>query len=287
MKWIWIAITLTALTTSAAAQEYAVQLLRPQKVGTKCTYTGQAKVQEIVTLTKEGQVINRSMESFSVDMKAEREILEVDAQGRVLAANFKVVYCMRTRENKMKELAPRGALIEARFKDGEETFSIDGQPASPETAEALSIMVVLADGGPTFDQVFGTSAKQAAGSSWPVNRAAAAESFKASGVTVKPDDVSGTISLKGKGNSGNRDYLEFEGGMTFEKLSVGLPDTYTLLDGRLTYRFNGRFPLDTSLEPLQEKKEMMLAINARDKSDPKIVLNSVTKQTANVKKIPL
>ena len=104
---------------------------------------------------------------------------------------------------------------------------------------------------------------------------------------ARPGDVSGTVTLADKGSSGGHDYLLLKGAMSFEKMTVNLPEAYTLDKGKLNYSFEGRFPLDFALEPLLEKKDMTLSIDMKDKKDPKILLNSVTKQFAKIEKKPL
>ncbi len=269
------------------ARDHDVRLLRALEPGARSDYSGQATLVETVTISTGGRVLDREVRQYAIDLKGIREVLAVDDKGRATSVSFTVTYCTKTVDNRMKELAPRGSVITATFSDGEEKFTIDDATADPEATEALSLLVVLADGGPTVDEVFGTTEKQTEGSSWSISPGAAAESFATSGVRVAEKAVSGSVTLTGVGPIGGQDCLSLEGELVFAEMSLQLPDAYTLEHGELRYRFDGRFPVDTALEPLVENKEMVLTLATREKERPELEIVSVTRQTAKIRKKPL
>ena len=273
------------LTTWSA--DHTIQLLRPVEVGDRCNYNGQAVLAETVTVANASGVISRRIDGYAVDLKAIREVLTVDDAGRATALSFEVVYCTKTRDNRMKEMVPRGALLTARFEDGEERFSVDGTPVDTETAEALSILIVLADEGPTIDEVFGTEDDQPVGGRWPVRPAPAARSFANSGLTVKPEAVTGEVGLAEITSVGGRDCLKIVGALGFSSVGVSLPESLSLVGGTLDYRFESYYPLGMTGEPVREQKEMVSNLTTREKARPEVEIVSVTRQTARIQKTPL
>jgi len=283
----FLLLALLFAATGLTAQEYSIKLLRPLTVGARSNYTGQAMIRETTTIAKEGQVLNRSREEFSIDLKAIREILAVDAQGRGTAMSFSVVYCVKAIGNKVKDLAPRGSVIKAIFKDGKEHFTIDGQPAGVEASEALSVLLVIADGGPTNDQIFGVSGKKKIGDSWSVNAEHAVQGFASTGLKVAAADVTGSVHLKEKVSANGSDCLVIAGDMNFSKLTVPLPGDFLFRGGQLQYQFSGKFPLDQTTETVFEKKTMTLTVEAENRKESGIKLRSVTQQEATIRQSPI
>ena len=52
-------------------------------------------------------------------------------------------------------------------------FEIEGAPASGKVSKALDLVVNITSGGPTDDDIFGTTERKKAGDSWPINKAVA------------------------------------------------------------------------------------------------------------------
>lgn len=271
---------MTLICGMALAQEASIQLLRPVAVGDKVNYTGRASIEEVLTQVYDGRAVNRSVNKFSVDMKAVREALTVDDAGRVVKASFQVVYCMRTDNNKMREIVPRDAVLIAEYKDGQEIFTLDGKPLPEDVNESLAILVALGDGGPTTDQVFGVKGKKKVGDRWPVNPEFAAKSFARSDITVRNDKVRGETTLE----EISGDHMKVSGFLAFDEMSLSLPEGFTLEEGELNYSFKMKLPLDGALEPVREEKEMLLTITADDPGQEKMKLLSVTRQKAVIQK---
>jgi len=287
MKRLWTTLALSSYSIFAVTADHEIRLLRPLEPGHRCSFSGQAVLAENVTVSSENRVLDRRESGYAVDMKATREVIRVDGSGRATELAFTIHYCTKTRDNRMKELIPRGAVLRATFENGEERFSVDGEPTDAETTEALSILIVLADDGPTIDEVFGTDARQAVGGRWPVDPGPAARSFANSGIVVGEDAVSGEVGLAELSTVADQACLEIVGELAFSSLEVTLPSTFELIDGTLGYRFEGHYPRDPGLEPPRERKEMVLTLTTREKERPEVRIVSVTRQSAHIDKRPL
>ena len=101
---------------------------------------------------------------------------------------------------------------------------VDGAPATPELRKALKDLLDLRVGGPTDDEIFGTTQPQLAGAHWPLNgELARADLAEDQGADVTSTTISGETTFVGIKHVGNLDALEMKAEMHIDGIKVPLP----------------------------------------------------------------
>jgi hypothetical protein len=149
---------------------------------------------------------------------------------------------------------------------------VDGAPASPEQRKALKDILSLRVGGPTDDDIFGTTQPQLAGAHWPVNGGLArADLAEDTGVTST--SVSGETTFVGVKRVGDVDALEMRGEMHLEGITVPLPPGATSEPGQANVTMTNVLPVDENRGVLESHAafEMKVRIHAPTKTGDSVI----------------
>src|SRR5436190_14907438 len=163
------AVVSLTFVAGLVAQDYAIKLSRPSRVGLKRHVTARCTEREEQSVVVSGRT-NRTENTYDLDFAAEAEDLEVDAKGQVTKASFTLENCLKTSKQGREQIFPKGTVVVASSREGKTVFSTQGgEPIPPATGKVLSAAISVHNGGPDDDEVFGTAARQSIGSSWPAN----------------------------------------------------------------------------------------------------------------------
>jgi hypothetical protein len=103
-------------------------------------------------------------------------------------------------------------------------LTVDGSPVSLELRKALRDVLDLRVGGPSDDEIFGTSQPQHVGAHWPINgELARADLAEDQGADVSSTKISGETTFAGVKHVGSLDALELKAEMHIDGLTVTLP----------------------------------------------------------------
>jgi len=254
------ALLLLTFVASAFAQEYAIKLSRPSRVGSKRHVTGRATEREEQSLVVSGRT-NHTENAYDLDFAAEAEVLEVDSKGLVKKALFTLEKCLKTSKQGREPLFPNGTVIVASSQENKTVFSTkDGQPIPPAESKVLGAVISVHNDGPDDDEIFGTAARQKIGGSWPVNADVALRDLekKMPGMTLSAGK--GSTRLVGTTKLDGIDSLELSAELRMQASPANLPPEMKILQNELTAQFAGSFPVDTSRQPLTENMEMTVKL---------------------------
>ena len=263
-----IAIVSLAFVAGSFAQEYAIKLSRPKRIGLKCHVTGRATERDEQSLVVSGRT-NRTENAYDLDFAADSEILEVDSKGHATKASFTLENCLKTSKEGRGQLFPKGTVIVASVQEGKRVFSTkDGQPIPPAESKVLSALISVHQGEADDDDIFGTTARQKVGSTWPVNSDVALRDLerKMPGMTLTAGK--GSTRLVGITKVDGVDCLDISAELRMQVSPRTPPPELKLIQNELAAQATGTFPVNTSRQPLTETMEMTMKLAMSGKLGP-------------------
>jgi hypothetical protein len=269
-RFLFTVVTLT-FVAGLVAQEYAIKLSRPSRVGLKRHVTARCTEREEQTFVVPGKT-NHTENAYELDFAAEAEDLEVDAKGHVTKASFTLENCLKTSKQGREQLFTKGTVVVASSREGKTVFSTQGgQPIPPAADKVLSAAISVHNGGPDDDEVFGTTARQGIGSSWPANADLALRDLekKMPGMTMSAGK--GITRLVGTTKVDGVDCLELSAELQMRATPANPPAGMKVIQSDLTARLAGAFPVDPSRQPLTETMEMTMKMVMSGKVGPQHV----------------
>jgi hypothetical protein len=109
-------------------------------------------------------------------------------------------------------------------KTDDAILTVDGAAVSPDLRKVLQDLLALRIGGPTDDEIFGTTQPQLVGAHWPLNgELARADLAEDQGADVASTTISGETTFAGIKHVGNLDALEMKAEMHIEGMKIPLP----------------------------------------------------------------
>ena len=136
-----LALVSLTFVTGLVAQEYAIKLSRPSRIGLKRHVTPRCTEREEQTFVVPGRT-NRTENTYDLDFAAEAEDVEVDAKGHVTKASFTLENCLKTSKQGREQLFPKGTVVVASSRQGRTVFSTQGgQPIPPAAGKVLSAAI--------------------------------------------------------------------------------------------------------------------------------------------------
>lgn len=291
---IWLTcMAVMAGPDAALAQEYEIRLHRPETVGSKFRFSGEGAMMRKTSITIAGQPKEQPEEGVGIRLEGVIEVLAVTPKGKVSKLSCTVEKCV-SEGDAPQELVPAGKVIIAEATDSRTQFSLNEGELSPEASQSLELLFSLAadDERATDDEIFGTTAKQSVGGTWPLNAERAAKDFATEKVTVSPENISGTLQLVGVEQVEGVECLNLTGRVSAKDLkppedaAQGLPEGVKAQAGSLDYRFGIKLPVDPALHAVEE------TMSARHKvvfagEAPPIKLETTIVRAATVKRTPV
>lgn len=274
---------LVAGSTAWGAEDYAIKMQQPLKVGQHYKFTTTASELSRTTMGSGGKVMQGQTNSITVDMESDVTVDQVDAQGRPTKETHKIVKLLE-RGAKEPALAAGTKLVAMRLKE-KMAFEVDGKPADATTTRLLALTITMNSGGPTDDEIFGTTERKKIGDSWKINQDAAmkdaTEKMAGQGMTI--ESISGQTTLESVTKEGGTDVLHLKSNMT-AKVNPKPQGPFTSAEAKMEANFTGAFPADPLKAKREEGVEMTMTFRGAGKPNPngpEMELIGVTKRTSN------
>ena len=278
-----LALLGVAMASAASAQDYAIRLSRPNRVGQKLHISALGGQGETSILRIGDRPPRKSVRGFQVELDTFVTVLAIDPKGEPSEVSCAIEKCVLIRGKRREELFPKGTVVSASVRDKREVFEVDGEAVAPQAAQALRLILSLAKGTASDDEVFGARERKRVGQSWPINAAVAARDLAKVGVRCRKEDVAGKVALLGVAEVEGIPCLRIRATMDFRKVAPPLPRGLEVQAGRCQVRLSGAFPVDTSKPgPLESRMGMVMSFRAKGRPNPKgppIEIVSTTKRS--------
>ena len=202
--------------------------------------------------TKMGQrVVKREVEAKQVELEAVTTVMEVDGRGRRLKTQYVISKCRALVNGQQRQIANPGQTIVVERGDPP-VVTVDGRPVPEEVIDLLDL--VLSTNPPrdvTDDGIFGTTAPQPVGASWPLDSQVAATDLSESGMIVSPQQLSGQTTLVGIKQVSGMPSLELRAEMQGQGVQLSkLPPGASARQGDLEMEMTGLYPVDLTTPQL-------------------------------------
>jgi hypothetical protein len=155
----------TPVSPASANGKYPIALRRELEPGKSYHLRVKDESTEHMVTRVRGQV-NEETKTTVLSFVGAQQAL---AAGRDQPTDYVVEQLTRTQNGTESVLLPAGAKIACRADGKHWQYTVDGQLASEELANALKTLLGDSIGGPTDDEIFGTNQPRAIGESWPVD----------------------------------------------------------------------------------------------------------------------
>lgn len=246
-----VMLALLALTPIAAlAQSHDIRLNRPVTVGSRYLLSSEAKEERTVSGRLGDDVQPEQTGSYSATLEAEVEVVAIDDKGMAKNVRFHIRSLKIQTETGEKQPFIGGAIILGEMKNRRMVFSVaDGQ--LPERFQSLfELLMEFPSGDADYDAFYGSSQPRAIGDQWPVNAAEVVSYLAGDKITIKPEDVVGTVKLAGRVEERGVPCLELRCEMTMSNMSVpegAVPSTVQVVQNEAGGTITWLMPLDAGL----------------------------------------
>jgi len=250
---------------SAAAEDFAIKLGHPLKVGDRTLLTGSRRIDFEMAGTVLGQEM-RQEKHATYRFAVTQRVVAAGAKGNGLQTELAVQKLTREEDGATTELLKAGDLISVRLEGDEQVWELGGSPLTAELKEALSdIAGVNADDEPSDDEVFGTARRRRVGDSWQVDPKLVAGLLARMAISVAAKDVSGIATLGGTKSVHGIPCLEVRFSLELHNVKASgqdLPAGVTMAP--LTVRASGArvVAVDGARQPLEESFEFQMPLAA-------------------------
>jgi hypothetical protein len=258
-----ILLLLAAASAVFAAEDYAILLTRPEKVGDRYRIDARGKSRQQQRISLGGKAAGNEDKQLEVHLVALATVLAVDEKLEASRVEYRVESCRQSSSGKTEEVVvPPGTKVLVESRNGETTFTVAGRPVPPEVEEALKVVIsVHSSDSPTDDEVFGTHERKRVGDKWGIHAADAAQNLSRSGLHVSAEDLKGSVRLDGLRRLDAIQALEISAHLRADKISIDAPQGMRIESGLLEADLSGFVPLDTkSRERLSDKMQMRMSV---------------------------
>jgi hypothetical protein len=258
-----ILLLLAAASAVFAAEDYAILLTRPEKVGDRYRIDARGKSRQQQRISLGGKAAGNEDKQLEVHLVALATVLAVDEKLEASRVEYRVESCRQSSSGKTEEVVvPPGTKVLVESRNGETTFTVAGRPVPPEVEEALKVVIsVHSSDSPTDDEVFGTHEHKRVGEKWGIHAADAAQNLSRSGLHVSADDLKGSVRLDGLRRLDAIQALEISAHLRADKISIDTPQGMRIESGLLEADLSGFVPVDTkSRERLSDKMQMRMSV---------------------------
>lgn len=264
-------VVLTALLlfpcATLLAQDYAIQLERPEKVGRKDRISVSASRSLTKAQRAGGSFSPVASESRRASAELVRTVLAVDGRGAPTSVSMQ----FDRLESSGGSLLEKGSIVTGSGAGGGAVFTINGKPLSKEAADALAILniMTLKPGATNADMLFGTAEKKRIGESWPINAERLARDLGATGFAIDRASAEGAASLEGSAKSGNLDCLKISATAEVNGfVPANMPSQARLLDSSYKVAFKCMAPADTAAPCPESSLKTELLLTMRGVFEP-------------------
>lgn len=256
------ALLLGIATASLSAEEYAIKLDRPQKVGDVRRVSASASRKMSLLMKSGDQTIKDDKQDVRAELVATEKVLAVNESGRPIALGY-VVEKFECETPAGKHAIGNGKVVIGKLEGEEERYEIKDGDLPDEAKQAFELVATLESQKSSDDDVFGTDKPQAVGASWPVAAEKAVKDLAEQGVVIEPSDLVGSVKLVSTKQAGGRECLEISGSMKASKMKFSEVPALNIESSDVSATIWGLFPTDLSMPRSEEKADMSMSLTGK------------------------
>lgn len=255
-----LAVLALGAASLLSAQEYKIQMHRPEKAGQEFELSFQYQETHKVSASFLGRTAPEQKTNFVAELSARVKVLESDSSGRITKASCVISNCVRVEGRYKHEMLAPEAVVTASASDGQAEFLVKGRPVEPEVQKLLLIALELNASGktPTPDETFGTATPKKIGESWAIQPEPLAAMLRTQKLNIDKTEIEGKTTLERLVKVGEVDCLELASKVYLKNLRVPLPPGVRTTFAFGALRLSGKYPLDTSVGALEEAMDLTM-----------------------------
>lgn len=238
-----------------------VPVSRPEKAGLKRNLSMEVENNLKMVLTVDGEAIQDQNESWKASIELTKITDKVDEKGHATEVTLEIKRLSLTEEGETSEPLEKGSIVKASSIDGEETFTVGGEPVEEDAKKVLDMIVELANKSKGDEnKAFGVDQPRKAGEVWEVNVKEL--------IATLPDDI--PFVIKEDATKGKMKFLEITG-TGDQKLATiqgevemaitgmrEMPPGFQSEASSIRVALDGQFPLDVEKQSVREGMSMIV-----------------------------
>jgi hypothetical protein len=234
-------------STPSAARTYPIRMHSDTRVGDR-THAVIDDDKRDQTVTKmAGQPASKSDKVTHAHLDGIISVQEVDDRANARRAEIVVTeFWQTTGEGARVVLAPAGAhvMVTRAARKADAVLTVNGQEATKEQRGALDGLMTLTIGGPSDDEIFGTTAPQAIGAEWDIQSALAQKDLAEKGIVAT--SLTGKVKLVGIENVRGTECLDLRADLTIAGITTvdDLPKGSVIESANVDAHMKGLFATD-------------------------------------------
>jgi len=251
-----------------SAQDYEVALSRPQKVGDLFGISVEGVETTRSKISANGEIAQDVADKLAIELKGSVRVLEIDKNGEPSKLALTVEKLVKIKGDAQTPLLKTGTEVTAFVQDDKDEFEVEDLPVGKEIQQALAMAIALGHGDATDDDIFGSANPQKVGDTWKVNAEKAAADFSKAGLGIDKEGIEGTATLKEVVTVGDEKCLKIAAQIKMKDFSLPLPPGVVVKTATAEADFSGLFPVNKSVNRLEEHEEWTMNFSAEGAGDP-------------------
>jgi hypothetical protein len=244
-----VAAATFATTPVLAGDDYTIVLDRPDKVGEKAEFAYSGDFQALQQLLANGKVAKLiKNDNYHAELKTVETTLKIDEKNN--AVEISATISKFTKKNnstgETKELLPAGTVVEAKKKDKNDEYLINGKPVPPEVLETLKHFIRFSHSKHNDDDVFGTKEKKKVGDSWPINKTPVIQDLTDAKMKADPAKIEGKTTLEKIDTVDGVKCVLLKANLDAKDVILPMPPGFNVKESTMKSSFSGMFPVDTA-----------------------------------------
>jgi len=256
---------------STLAQQYSINLDRPEKVGDRYHLEASSTKLTTATATVSYQFLQKSEDGFTVELSADVTI-EAAASNWATRKRFKVLNSKIVRSGVVRPLLPQGTVVVAFILEGKTIYQVEEKTVDEDISAALNTVIGLHTAGVGDNDLYGTMSLKRVGDKWVTGIEAMKKLLNEMGVQGGRHEISGESTLE----KVEQNHLYIRSTMDVHNVLLPVGPDYTPEIGDITTEHFVRLPLSESdLTESVEYSFRMSRIGSAQQNGGKITLQIV------------
>lgn len=265
---------LIASPLATSAQEYKIQMDFPAKVGDSYRIRSTGGETNQMAVSKDGTVVQRKATRQTWELDAEVKLTGVSDRNRPTRSEIVVRKLTLTADGRPTATPPAKTIILASIKDGDEHFTVNGEPADRAVASLLKKIFELDDGDASKQESFGTDAPKKVGDVWDANRDVMSKDAQRQGLSIKAADIAARTKLVKIAPVTGKPCAHLLVTGEVKNIKPPAPNGFSVKDGTMKMKLEFATPVDRSSPELINAQEMTTRMVMESTQQPGIVIDT-------------
>ena len=283
-------IFIVGTTCGLNGQDYTLKMSSPTEVGDRYIQKGSGSSSESMTIYSDGKVVKENKLEFKANLEGAVTVLKIDELKRASELKLIINKCFANygEDPKKIEILQKDSEIIIKTLNKKTIFLFHDKPLPPRLAKVLDLFISLPHSTSTDDDIFAPAERKKVGDRWKINSKQAAKDLETTGIKIKPEAITGDVTLEKVVTVGKTKCLLIKADMKMNGVTPPLPSGLNTKKAIMNAVLSGEFPVKTNTktyDPLTSNKKFSMDFEAEGQPAPdKPLIKIIIKMNKSIKK---